>query len=109
MEAEAEILRRIGEHRASVEAASTRFYAVLNSPRQQDADKAQAIRDYKASVEAQKAEWANIQYDIDQRDWLEEGGGESETVTFDIVTSHKERILDEWEEPDDIWTMQAEL
>lgn len=34
---------------------------------------------------------------------------ESEEVISDILTHHKQKILDEWEEPDNIWTIQAEL
>jgi hypothetical protein len=34
---------------------------------------------------------------------------ESKEVMFDVLTHHKQRVLDEWEEPDNMWTMQAEL
>lgn len=34
---------------------------------------------------------------------------ESEEVMFDVLTYHKQKILDEWDEPKDMWTMQAEL
>lgn len=33
---------------------------------------------------------------------------ESEDVIFDVLLCHKQRILDEWDEPSDIWKMQAE-
>ena len=109
MEAEADILRRIGQQKESREAASIRCHTIIDNPRRHEAEQEQAVREYEVFVEAYRTESHRIHHDMDQQYWLEEGGIESEAAVFDIVTSHKERIMDEWAEPDDIWTMQAEL
>jgi predicted phage gp36 major capsid-like protein len=65
------------------------------------------VKEHEASIDAQRTDLQRILRDFD-REKLSRLD-EKEEVMFDVVTHHKQRILDEWDEPDDIWTIQAEL
>lgn len=65
------------------------------------------MKEHEASIDAQRTDLQRILRDFDKEKLSRLD--EKEEVMFDVVTHHKQRILDEWDEPDDIWTMQAEL
>ena len=65
------------------------------------------MKEHEASIDAQRKDLQRILRDFDRQKLL--SLDEKEEVMFDVLTYHKQRILDEWEEPDEIWTMQAEL
>jgi hypothetical protein len=65
------------------------------------------MKEHEASIDAQRTDLQRILRDFDKQKLLRLD--EKEEVMFDVLTYHKQRILDEWEEPDEIWTMQAEL
>ena len=67
----------------------------------------QQVEEHEASVDAQRTDLDKILRDFNKTKLLKLE--ESEEVIFNVLTYHKQRVLDEWEEPDDIWTMQAEL
>jgi hypothetical protein len=71
------------------------------------AEMVREVKEHEASIDAQRTDLQRILRDFD-REKLSRLD-EKEEVMFDVVTHHKQRILDEWDEPDDIWTMQAEL
>lgn len=50
-EAEADILRRIGERNEMREAASIRCHTIINDPRRNKAERESAVREYEAFVE----------------------------------------------------------
>ena len=65
------------------------------------------VKEHEASIDAQRTDLQRILRDFD-REKLSRLD-EKEEVMFDVLTYHKQKNLDEWEAPDDIWTMQAEL
>jgi hypothetical protein len=65
------------------------------------------MREHRASVDAQRTDLERIMREFDKAKLSRMN--EREEVMFDVLTCHKQRILDEWKEPDDIWTMQAAL
>lgn len=67
----------------------------------------QAMEEHQALIDAQRTDSQRILRDFDKTKMSR--FNESEEVMSDFLTHHKQKILDEWEEPDDIWTMQAEL
>lgn len=71
------------------------------------AEMVREMKEHEAAVDAQRTDSQRIFRDFDRAKLsrLEE----KEEVAFDVVTHHKQRILDEWKESDDIWMMQAEL
>lgn len=71
------------------------------------AEMVREMKAHEASTDAQRTDLQRILRDFDRQNLL--SLDEKEEVMFDVLTYHKQRILDEWEEPDEIWTMQAEL
>jgi len=109
---------RVGEEGVGFETVSAAYRRWAENQREEGegwrrmlqssgAEMMRQVEEHEALVDAQRSDLQRILRDFDKQKLTRLD--EKEEVMFDVLTHHKQRMLDEWEGPDEIWTMQAEL